>query len=119
LDIWHNWLYSFVFAVFLAWVLFFSPLSDYDLATSDFKAYQELMDKRQKEQADLKNKLQKQKEEATAKKYNFYKYKCPMCGSNKIVNISQMKKTVSTEAFGLGSKKLGKCYQCDDCKYMW
>ena len=58
-------------------------------------------------------------EEKMAKKYNRYLYTCPMCGSNKIMDISTLNKSVSIEVFGLASKNLGKNYQCDDCKYRW
>lgn len=65
------------------------------------------------------DKMQKQAEERVTKKYNYYRYKCPMCGSTKIVNISTAKKAISAEAFGLGSRTIGKTYQCDECKYIW
>lgn len=89
------------------------------LAKTDYNAYQEYIEQEQQKEKETQEFLQKQKEEKTAKKYNYYKYKCPMCSSNKIVNISTAKKIVSTEMLGLASKQIGKTYQCDECKYMW
>ncbi len=89
------------------------------LAKTDYNAYQEYIEQEQQKEKEQQEFLQKQKEEKTAKKYNNYKYKCPMCGSNKIVNISTAKKVVSTEMLGLASNQIGKTYQCDECKYIW
>lgn len=89
------------------------------LAKTDYNAYKEYIEQERQKEKEAQEFLQKQKEEKTAKKYNNYKYKCPMCGSNKIVNISTAKKVVSTEMLGLASNQIGKTYQCDDCKYMW
>lgn len=68
---------------------------------------------------DEERNLKMYQKEQENKKYNFYRYTCPMCGSKKIVNISKASKAISAEIFGLASDKVGKCYQCDDCKYMW
>ena len=89
------------------------------LANTDYTAYQEYIEQERQKERETQEFLQKQKEEKTAKKYNNYKYKCPMCGSNKIVNISTAKKIVSTEMLGLASNQIGKTYQCDECKYIW
>ena len=96
------------------------------LAETDYVAYRGYVEKekikRAKEEQRLREyqeSLQKQQEETEMKKYNNYKYKCPMCSSNKIMNISTAKKVVSTELLGLASNKIGKTYQCDECKYMW
>lgn len=106
-------------AILLAWAWYFKPFSDYNLANSDYKAYQKLMNERQAKEVKRMEANQKQQEEADSKKYNYYKYRCPMCGSNKIGNLSTLSKAASIELFGAASKKLGKCYYCDDCKYMW
>ncbi|MCI5562636.1 MAG: hypothetical protein MR393_05800 [Intestinimonas massiliensis] len=62
---------------------------------------------------------QKQEIEKEAIKYNNYKYTCPMCGSKKIKNISTVSKVVSMEVLGLASSKIGKSYECEECKYKW
>ena len=89
------------------------------LANTDYAAYEEYIKNEREKERETQEFLQKQKDEKEAKKYNNYKYKCPMCGSNKIANISTAKKVVSAELLGLASDKIGKTYQCDECKYMW
>ena len=63
--------------------------------------------------------MKRYNEEQKSKKYNYYKYTCPMCKSNRVTNISTTSKIVSSGMFGLASDKIGKCYQCEDCKYKW
>lgn len=63
--------------------------------------------------------LKQYRHEQEAKKYNDYKYTCPMCSSHNIKNISKLDKAFSFGLFSFASDKLGKCYQCDDCKYKW
>ena len=87
------------------------------LANADYAAYEEYIKNEREKERETQEFLQKQKDEKEAKKYNNYKYKCPMCGSNKIANISTAKKVVSAEILGLASAKIGKTYQCDECKY--
>lgn len=89
------------------------------LANTDYTAYEEYIKSEREQERATQEFLQKHKEEKEAKKYNNYKYKCPMCGSNKIANIATAKKVVSAEMLGLASNKIGKTYQCDECKYMW
>lgn len=58
-------------------------------------------------------------QEKAARKYNDYKYTCPMCSSHNIKNISLINKAFSFGLFSFASDKIGKCYQCDDCNYKW
>lgn len=96
------------------------------LSKTDYAAYKEYVEHEQQKEKEMQDFLQQQKDEKNAKKdeknakkYNNYKYKCPMCNSNKVMNISTTKKVVSAELMGLASNKIGKTYQCDECKYMW
>ena len=96
------------------------------LAETDYVAYREFVEKEKIKRAkaeqqarDYEESLKKQQQAQETKKYNNYKYRCPMCGSNKIKNISMTQKVVSAELLGLASNKIGKTYQCDECKYMW
>jgi len=52
-------------------------------------------------------------------KYNNYQFTCPMCGSKKVKKISNMNRSVSVATMGLASSKIGKQYECDDCKHKW
>lgn len=98
---------------------YFNERFEYNLAHTDYPRYKALREERLERLAELKDKLEKRREEEENQKFNNYKYKCPMCGSNRIGNISTLSKAASIELFGVASKKLGKCYYCDDCKYMW
>ena len=41
---------------------------------------------------------------------------CSYCGSTNVKKISFTSRTVSTGLFGLGSKKIGKQWHCNNCK---
>ena len=44
---------------------------------------------------------------------------CPTCGSTNIKHISTLNRAVSIGVFGLFSNKIGKNYECLDCKTKW
>ena len=44
---------------------------------------------------------------------------CPTCGSTNIKHISTLNRTVSIGVFGLFSSKIGKNYECLNCKSKW
>ena len=96
-----------------------NELYKYHLSQTDRDAYDKYVIEEREKRLEEQRIVDQQKAEKEAKKYNHYRYKCPMCQSNKIVNISVVKKAVSAELLGLASDKIGKTYQCDDCKYMW
>lgn len=122
-----------IFSFFSIFLFYCSPQvykqqsKDYELSKTNFRDYQITMQFRkekieQQRQQQIQNTLddyEKLKKEEEAKKHNYYRYKCPMCNSNRIRTISTAKKVVSTEIFGIASRQIGKNYQCDDCKYMW
>lgn len=41
--------------------------------------------------------------------------KCTYCGSTNIKKIGLINRTISTELWGLGSKKIGKQFHCNHC----
>ena len=45
--------------------------------------------------------------------------KCPTCGSTNVKHISTLNRAVSIGVFGLFSSKIGKNYECLDCKMKW
>ena len=55
--------------------------------------------------------LDKQKEQNTPK--------CPTCGSTNVKHISTLNRAVSIGVFGLFSSKIGKNYECLNCKAKW
>lgn len=44
---------------------------------------------------------------------------CPVCGSNHVKRISTTNRAVSVYVAGVASSKIGKQYQCQDCKHLW
>ena len=47
------------------------------------------------------------------------KPKCPTCGSTNVKHISTLNRAVSIGVFGLFSSKIGKSYECQNCKAKW
>lgn len=45
--------------------------------------------------------------------------KCPTCGSTNVKHISTLNRAVSIGVFGLFSSKIGKNYECLNCKMKW
>lgn len=45
--------------------------------------------------------------------------KCPVCGSTNISKNSTFNGTVSVATVGLASSKIGKQYECKNCKHKW
>ena len=60
-----------------------------------------------------------QQKKDDARKYNNYRYTCPMCRSNRIKTIGSGKKMITIGAVGVASSDFGKNYQCDSCNYKW
>lgn len=106
-------------ATYYAFKDYRNELYKYHLSQTDRDAYDKYVIEEREKRLEEQRIIDQQKAEKEAKKYNHYRYKCPMCQSNKIMNISTVKKAVSAEMLGLASDKIGKTYQCDDCKYMW
>lgn len=44
---------------------------------------------------------------------------CPLCRSRNTQRISTASRVVSVSALGLASSKIGKQYECRDCKHKW
>ena len=44
---------------------------------------------------------------------------CPTCGSTNVKHISTLNRAVSIGVFGLFSSKIGKTYECLNCKMNW
>lgn len=45
--------------------------------------------------------------------------KCTYCGSTNVKKIGLLNRAVSTELWGLGSKKIGKQWHCNSCGSEW
>lgn len=120
-----GWLLFVIIGMFSALLCYlfihshFKLIKDRKVAQGDVNAFLERRKADTKKINELKENHNKSVQEKNEKMYNGYKYKCPMCGSNRIKNISTVKKSASVTAVGLASKTIGKNYQCDECKYMW
>lgn len=53
------------------------------------------------------------------KMYKVYRPKCPTCGSYNVHEIGWGERTLSVNLFGLGSKKINKSFECNNCGYTW
>ena len=66
--------------------------------------------------------IEKTKEAQAAQKQRQYKLdhpKCPTCGGTHTRRITTTSRAISVTATGLASRKLGKSFECLDCKYTW
>lgn len=45
--------------------------------------------------------------------------KCPICGSANVSKISTLNRGVSVATVGFASSKIGKQYECKNCKHKW
>lgn len=61
---------------------------------------------------------QKERDER-ARREAVQQLKCPLCGSMNTRRISTLNRSVSVSAFGLASDKIGKQYECKNCKHKW
>ena len=63
------------------------------------------------------NEIRKEIQEQQEKQSNIPK--CPICGSTNVKYISTLNRAVSIGVFGLFSSKIGKTYECLNCKMKW
>jgi len=66
-----------------------------------------------------KEKLDNQARYETLARLSSKNPKCPHCQSTSIKRISTTSRVISTSMVGLGSKKLGKSFECKSCGYTW
>lgn len=103
------------FFAFWFW-LKFSNLSKYktglknsiSLAEKDFEMYRQAVGLQVEIQ---KNRARKQQE--------IEHPPCPVCKSRNTQRISTASRVVSVSALGLASSKIGKQYECKNCKHKW
>ena len=72
-------------------------------------------------QENIRQAQQEARNNAIAKTNNTQsnKPKCPTCGSTNVKHISTLNRAVSIGVFGLFSSKIGKNYECLNCKMKW
>ena len=87
-----------------------------------WEEYEALLERRreQRKQFDAQQEAIKQRErEEQARKDAVQHLECPLCGSMNTRRISTLNRSVSVSAFGLASDKIGKQYECLNCKHKW
>lgn len=94
--------------------LFSKRISQYNLSRNNFEEYQRQVIR---EQDELQKRLEA--ERAAKMKQQANMPKCPVCGSTNISKISTLNRSVSVATVGLASSKIGKQYECKNCKHKW
>lgn len=105
----------FGIAIFIfVWVLYSSQYKRYRMSVKKPQEYAALREKELKEQHEnyLKQKAARERELAMTPA-------CPVCGKKDITRLSTMNRSLSIGLFGLSSAKIGKQYQCNNCKHLW
>lgn len=107
-----------LFGGFIAFGMLLNGHSDYsnadldlDAATKDMHKYYDRVQQRLNEAVASLN-------QSTAE-YNAKHPACPNCGSRKTERISTLNRSASVALTGLASSKIGKQYECKNCKHKW
>lgn len=107
-----------LFAEFISFVMLVNGFSDnakadsdLDVATKDMRKYYEQVQRQMDEAVASLN-------QSTAA-YNAKHPACPNCGSRNTERISAMNRSASVALTGLASSKIGKQYECKNCKHKW
>lgn len=93
-----------------------------EAAQHDISAYDKVVEQQKKEAEERKqeqeriNKAMREHEEAVKAAQH---PRCPMCGSTNTERISTLNRATSVAMVGLASSKIGKQYQCNNCKHKW
>ena len=108
----------FTFATVLLIAIIFSDYSskekakeELELAKKDYDKYKAQKDK-EREAAKRQSAIDNAKKAANHPK-------CPNCGSTNTVRITTANRMASVAAVGIASGKIGKQYECKNCKYKW
>lgn len=64
----------------------------------------------------FRSQVEAQEAEAERKKIEESKPRCPYCNSTNLTKVSGTSRFASTLMFGIGSKKIGKQWKCNNCK---
>lgn len=117
------WFYFGIPALILFAMPTYTFLRDLYLYMKDPEKYEEEERKRRDKRREevQKNIELKNAEEQRKRKEHDAKHLpcCPNCGSWNTKRISTASRAASVAAVGAASGKIGKQYQCNDCKHMW
>ena len=111
---------SLLISIFILFLDFFfyritnETKNDLEIAEKSFAEYVKVIQQRAAEEEKRKA------EEARKRELELMKnVPCPVCGSRNTYRIDTLDRATSVAIFGLASGKIGKQYQCRDCKHMW
>lgn len=88
-----------------------SATKDYEIAQKDFEKYRKLQDDKLKASREIGK--------AYVAQNKIIHPQCPLCGSRNTERISTINRTISVATVGFASSKIGKQYQCKNCKHKW
>ena len=122
----------FLFAI-ITGVLFFGslciPVHDIPYYNRKIKSVEteldeieQMIQKEKQQQKELDEKLEEIDRNAQAHKAAQHAYdhpECPMCKSHNTRRISTANRAISVATVGLASSKIGKQYECFNCKHKW
>lgn len=107
-----------VIAAFISLVFVVSGASEKKTATADLETAKRNLDEYE-QNLNIRIKAIVAQGQAYAAKNAAKHPKCPACGSTNTERISTLNRAVSVAAVGLASSKIGKQYQCKNCKHKW
>ena len=97
--------------------LYISMLKDYKLSQKDNVAFQNHMADMEKQLRDDAEKHRAERERIEAEQTAKLPV-CPICGKkNNVKRISTLNRSASVAAWGVASAKIGKQYECTNCKH--
>ena len=94
--------------------------------TNSWSEYEKLLENRREQarideerhEAMVQRELEEKREEEKRRELAEHPV-CPMCGSKNTNRISTLNRAVSVGTLGLASSKIGKQYECKNCKHKW
>lgn len=101
-------------ALIIIWKLYFWGYKRHKLSVKNPTEYAALREREIKEDHERYKKQQAERERQLA-----MTPACPICGKKDITRISTTSRSLSIAMVGLASSKIGKQYQCNNCKHMW
>ncbi len=112
-------------AVFVGSIaVYIISLKDYKLSKTDPVAYQELMENRTQELAEVEDERKEREKQKALERYLAEEDRlsklpvCPICGKKENVRrLSIANRSASVWAWGIASAKIGKQYECTHCKH--
>ncbi len=117
-----------IYITYLDWDIMYNcyknEYADWEKQTNDWEGYKkQRKDAIRKEYREIASNMAMYGTRETPS-LNFYtpqtnQLKCPICGSINVNRISTMNRTVSVATVGLASSKIGKQYECKNCKHKW